>query len=87
MINWEEAVQKISSGPARKVGLKLRGEISKDYFADLTLFDPQTVRDLATFKDPFQYPLGIPYVIVNGEIVVEGEKLTGKLPGRILRRV
>ncbi len=85
-IGWEDAIHKISSGPAQKIGLKDRGEIRKNYFADITIFDPNTIIDHATFKNPFQYPSGITYVIVNGEMVVEDEKFTGKMPGKILRR-
>lgn len=85
-ISWEDAIRKISSGPAQKIGIKERGEIRKNYFADITIFDPNTIIDNATFKDPFQYPSGITHVIVNGELVVEDGELTGKMPGRILRR-
>ncbi len=85
-ISWEDAIQKITSGPAQKIGIKERGEIKKNYFADITVFDPNTIIDNATFKNPFQYPSGITHVIVNGEVVVENDTLTGKMPGKILKR-
>jgi N-acyl-D-amino-acid deacylase len=52
--------------------------------ADITLFDPQTVSDKATFENPTQYPVGIPYVIVNGTVVIDQGQHTGAKPGRVL---
>lgn len=55
-------------------------------FADITIFDPMTIKDRATFDNPHQYPEGIEHVIVNGELVVNEGKLTGARPGRVLKR-
>jgi N-acyl-D-amino-acid deacylase len=55
-------------------------------YADLALFDPATVADRATYLDPFQYPVGIPYVIVNGRVVIDRGEHTGEKPGRALRK-
>ena len=54
------------------------------YAADLTVFDPATVRDESTYADPHRYPTGIPYVIVNGAVVVDGGRMGAARPGRIL---
>ncbi len=72
--------------PARKVGLKDRGLIHPGFKADLVVFNPETVKDKATFQNPHQYPQGIHYVLVNGEIVVQNGEHTGRLPGKVLRR-
>jgi N-acyl-D-aspartate/D-glutamate deacylase len=72
--------------PASKLGLRQRGLVRQNYFADLTLFDPETVRDEATFEDPHRYPSGIPYVIVNGNVVVDDGRFNSHSAGRILGR-
>jgi len=69
------------------MGLSDRGSIKKDSFADVVIFDPLNIADKATFIDPHQYPVGIDYVIVNGTVVVDHGKHTGKLPGKILNRI
>lgn len=85
LFDWPVAIKKMTSQSARKLGLNRRGILKKGYFADITIFDPDTVIDRATFSEPHQYPTGIEYVIVNGKpVVVKGEH-TGTLPGRILR--
>jgi N-acyl-D-amino-acid deacylase len=81
------AVYKMTSLPARIFGLNDRGVVRKGAFADLTIFDPKTVRDRATYKEPLQDPDGIPFVIVNGVVVIDRGKHTGKRPGRVLRHV
>jgi N-acyl-D-amino-acid deacylase len=86
LFSWHEAVRKMTSLPAQHMGIKDRGCISKGMWADIMLFDPDSIIDQATIENPHQYPLGIHYVINNGTIVVEGEKHTGKFPGRVLRR-
>lgn len=82
-----EAIRKMSALPARRLGLRNRGLIRKDYFADLVLFDPEKVADKATFTAPHQYPQGIDYVFVNGVAVIDQGEHTGILPGRILKRI
>lgn len=79
------AIRKMTSMPALKLNLVQRGLIKKGYYADITIFDADRVIDKATFTDPHQYPEGIKYVIVNGELVIDQERHTGVLPGRILR--
>lgn len=79
------AVYKMTSMPAEKLGLRKRGLIAKDYFADMVLFNPETVIDNASFTDPHQFPTGIEYVLVNGKITIEKGKHTGAQAGSILR--
>jgi dihydroorotase/N-acyl-D-amino-acid deacylase len=81
----ELAIHKMTGLPAANVGLKERGLVREGYFADLTIFDPKTIIDRATFEEPNQYPMGINYVIVNGQIEVDNGKRTGALAGRPLR--
>jgi N-acyl-D-aspartate/D-glutamate deacylase len=70
---------------AAKLGLFDRGLLRPGCFADVTVFDPQRVQDRATFSEPFQYSDGIEYVVVNGAMVLERGKHSGKRPGRVLR--
>jgi N-acyl-D-amino-acid deacylase len=86
IISWEEAIQKITTLPAQKIGLEKRGRIEKGYFADITVFDPARIRDRATFKNPFQYSRGVNYVIVNGGSALVRGKFTKKQWGRVLRK-
>jgi N-acyl-D-amino-acid deacylase len=80
------AIKKMTSMPAKKLGLKNRGIISKGAYADIVVFDPKTVADMATYTEPAVYPKGIERVIVNGTIVIDRGEHTGKLPGKILNR-
>jgi len=86
MFGWEEAIHKITGGPAQKLGLKKRGLIKKSYWADLVLFNPQEIIDKADFENPYQYPKGIEYVLVNGEVAVENRVYTNKRAGKVLRK-
>jgi N-acyl-D-amino-acid deacylase len=86
LVPLEEMLRKLTSMPARRLGLEGRGEIKNGAYADLVLFDPERVADRATWADPQQYPVGIEYVAVNGQIVVENEEHTGRRPGRVLRK-
>src|SRR5204863_3062986 len=81
----ELAIHKMTGLPASNVGLKQRGLLREGNFADITIFDPKTVIDRATFEDPNQYPVGINYVIVNGQIEVDNGKRTPANSGRVLR--
>ncbi len=81
-----EAIRKMTSFPAQRLGLPDRGLLRDGFRADIVIFDPQTVKAPATKEDPKQYPLGIDYVIVNGRVVIENGTNTGALPGRALRR-
>jgi N-acyl-D-amino-acid deacylase len=84
VLKLEEAVYKMTSFPARRLGLHDRGLIREGMKADIVVFDPARVRDTGTLENPKQYPEGIPIVIVNGEIVVEGGATTAARPGRVL---
>ena len=85
VLRLEEAVRKMTSLNATMLGIRDRGLLRAGNFADITIFDPQRIADRATYEDPFQYPDGIGYVIVNGQIVIDQEKHTGARPGRALR--
>jgi dihydroorotase/N-acyl-D-amino-acid deacylase len=85
VLELEEAVRKMTSLPAGRMGLSDRGRIAEGAWADITIFDPNTVIDRATFEDPHQYPDGIPYVIVNGIVVVTQGTFGEARPGRVLR--
>ncbi|HEX2187247.1 MAG TPA: D-aminoacylase [Longimicrobiaceae bacterium] len=86
VLTLEDAVRKFTALPAARVGLDDRGVVKEGMYADLTLFDPDTVCDRATFEEPVQTPVGIPHVIVNGVPVVRDGQVTGERPGRALRR-
>jgi N-acyl-D-aspartate/D-glutamate deacylase len=82
----QEAIRKMTSLPAARLGLSDRGLLKKGMAADIVVFDPENVIDKATYTKPHQYPEGINYVIVNGTIVVNDGKHTGAKPGRALLR-
>lgn len=84
VITLEDAVHKMSGLPAQRLKLYDRGLIRPGMKADLAVFDPNTVADKATFEAPHQYAVGVKYVVVNGEIVIDDGKLTASRPGRIL---
>jgi N-acyl-D-amino-acid deacylase len=84
VISLAEAIRKLTSLPARNLALDRRGFLREDYFADIVVFDPQTINDKATFKQPHQYAVGTNYVLVNGQIVLDQGRHTGALPGRAL---
>ncbi|MEZ5392274.1 MAG: D-aminoacylase [Bryobacterales bacterium] len=84
-LTLEEAVRKITSMNAEKINIFDRGYLREGYRADVTLFNPDTVIDKATFEEPHQYPEGIPYVVVNGELVLDNGRHTGALPGKVIR--
>ena len=82
----ETAVRKMTATPAARLGLMDRGLLRDGMKADVVVFDPDTVRATATYDDPRSFPVGIDWVIVNGEIVVADGEHTGATPGRVLRR-
>jgi dihydroorotase/N-acyl-D-amino-acid deacylase len=86
IIPLEEAVRKMTSMPAGRLGLEGRGRIAEGAHADLVIFDPATIADRATFQAPHQYPVGIPFVFVNGAAVVDAGRFTDARAGRVLRR-
>ena len=85
VLRLEEAVRKMTSLPAQRLGIRDRGLLRAGFHADVTVFDPRTVIDRATFEDPHRFSEGIRHVFVNGEPVIEDGRPTGRLPGRILR--
>ena len=85
-LRLEDAIRKMTSLNANKLGLQQRGLLVPGYWADVTVFDAERVIDRATFTEPFQYNEGIEFVIVNGELVLNRGQHTGKRPGRALRK-
>ena len=81
-----EAIRKMTSFPAQRLGLPDRGLLRDGFKADIVIFDPATVKTSAVRGDPKHYPVGIDYVIVNGRVVIDEGNNTGELPGRALRR-
>ncbi|MFM1555597.1 MAG: amidohydrolase family protein [Limisphaerales bacterium] len=81
-----EAVRKMTSLPAARVGLAQRGQVKPGWFADLVVFDPKTIIDKATFEKPHQYPEGIHHVFINGTAAIEGGKFLKVRAGKVLRR-
>jgi N-acyl-D-aspartate/D-glutamate deacylase len=86
LISLEDGVRKMTSMAAAKLGLTDRGVLAPGKAADITIFDAATIRDRATFDAPHQYPDGIGYVIVNGQIVVEQGEQHAVLPGQVLTK-
>jgi N-acyl-D-aspartate/D-glutamate deacylase len=84
VLTLANAVRKMTSFAAQITGLTDRGLLRPGMAADITLFDPRTVADKATFENPLQYAVGIPYVIVNGVAVIDNDQHTGSKPGRVL---
>jgi N-acyl-D-aspartate/D-glutamate deacylase len=86
VLRLEDAIRKMTSANAEKIGLADRGLLRAGTFADVTLFDPEKVIDKSTYTDPFHYSEGISYVVVNGKVVLDKGNPTGVKPGRALRR-
>ena len=84
-LTLEEAIRKFSALPAQRMRLTDRGVLKLGMWADVVVFDPETVRDVATFDDPNRLSEGMEYVLINGVPVVENGKMTGALPGKVLR--
>ena len=84
-LTLEEAIRKFSALPAQRMRLTDRGVLKLGMWADVVVFDPETVRDLATFDDPNRLSEGMAYVLVNGVPVIEDGKMTSALPGKVLR--
>ena len=83
-ITLENAVSKMTSLTAQRLSIRDRGLLGEGYFADIAIFDPDTIVDKATFEQPHQYAVGVDTVLVNGELVVANGKHTGARPGRVL---
>ena len=84
-LRMEDAIRKFTSLPAQREKLDHRGLLRTDYFADITIFDPEKVRDMATFDDPNKPSVGFEYVFVNGVLALEHDKVTGQMGGHPLR--
>jgi len=85
VISLEEAIRKMTRMPAEQYGQLDRGLVAEGMVADLTVFDPLTVADRATYTDPHQYSTGIHHLVVNGTPVITGGAYTGETPGRWIR--
>ena len=85
LLTLEEAVRKMTSRPATRIRLQDRGILRPGMAADITVFDPETIRDVATFEEPNRYSVGVRHVLVNGRPVVEDGKITDERPGQVLR--
>ena len=81
----EQAIRRLSALPAENLKLKRRGQLKKDFFADVVVFDPAKVQDHATFEKPHQYATGMVDVFVNGVQVLKDGEHTGAKPGRVVR--
>ncbi|MEU4190915.1 D-aminoacylase [Kribbella sp. NPDC026611] len=86
VLDLPDCIHHLTGRPARRLRLPDRGLIREGYAADLVLFDPTTIQDTATFEDPRQQPTGIPYVLVNGTLVIDDTHRTNTLPGHSIRR-
>ena len=86
LLKWENAIRKITSLPAEIVGFKERGRIEPKFFADITIFDPETIHDRSTYQNPYVHSVGIEAVIVNGQIAMENGQLTGVAAGEVLKK-
>lgn len=85
VMTLEQAIRKLTYKAAEAMNLKNRGLIKEGYFADITIFDPNTIEDKGTYVDPIQFPVGIEYVLVNGKVAMEHGKHTGALNGMVIR--
>ncbi len=86
LMTFEEAIFKMTFGPAQKIGLAQRGKLALGYYADITVFNPETIAGNASFEDPYQYAVGISYVIINGGIALRNGQKTSMHAGRVLRK-
>jgi N-acyl-D-amino-acid deacylase len=84
VLSVEDAVRSMTSLPAQILGVRDRGMVREGFAADLAVLDLAALRDEATFTDPHRYPTGVVHVLVNGDFVVDGGRLTGRLPGRLV---
>jgi N-acyl-D-amino-acid deacylase len=86
LLSWPQAIYKMTGGSAAALRLVDRGLLRQRYRADITIFDPHSIAERATYDDPHQYAAGISTVLVNGVVVIDGGEHTGALPGQVLRR-
>lgn len=86
VLSYEEAVKKMTYLPAKRLGLKQRGQLSEGFFADIVVINPETVQDMATYENPKQYSIGFDQVIVNGRLVLDGKRQLEAYPGKVIRK-
>ena len=86
LVTPEQAIKKITSGPAEKMGLTRRGALKEENFADIVVFDPALFKERNTYRDPYHYSTGIEWVFVNGKATIERTKLTDMHSGKALKR-
>lgn len=86
LLKPEEAIAKMTGGPAAAMGMRGRGVIAKGNAADIVVFDPRLFRDRATYKNPFRYPAGMEWVLINGKVAVEEGRLTDARAGMVIRK-
>jgi N-acyl-D-amino-acid deacylase len=86
LLALEEAVRKMTSFPAQKFGLWKKGIVRAGMDADLVIFDAETIAERSTFQDPHQYPAGLPYVLLNGQVAVDQGRYTGTLAGKVVQK-
>lgn len=86
VVSWEEAIYKMSFLPAKKFNLKKRGLLQKGYHADIVVFDPEEVQDMASVENPYQYSKGIEWVVVNGKVTLQQGLHSGARAGEVIRR-
>ena len=84
VLTLEDAVRKMTSLPAQILGLRDRGQLTAGFAADVVVFDPDNVRETNSFENPKSYPEGIPYVLVNGVVVIDDGQHTRARPGQVL---
>lgn len=86
LVSWEEAIAKMSGLPAKKFGLLDRGTLAVGNYADIVVFDPEKIKDLATVENPYQYSQGIDHVLINGQFALDDGSITDQHAGQVLRR-
>jgi len=84
LLSLEKAILKMTYLPNKKLGFRDRGAVKENFFADIVIFDPDKIKDCATYTKPNRYPEGIEYVLVSGTVVVETGEHSGSLPRRVL---
>ncbi len=85
IITLQEAIRRMTSLPAHNIGIEERGQLGEGFFADVVVFDPETIADQATFEEPHEYATGVWHVFVNGKQVLRNGRHTGATPGRVVR--
>jgi N-acyl-D-amino-acid deacylase len=86
LFTLQQAIQRMTALPATRLRVERRGLLQPGFFADVIVFDSNTIQDHATYEDPHQYATGVKHVLINGALVLENEEHTGALPGRVVRR-